>query len=630
MIRNIILLLLSNCTLFFNFNMGMAKEGIDPINKNIAKTTHDPIYGIVFPTGMTKLNPIKQSERLKSLNGINIALVGGSFNAHITHIELKRLFLERFPNSKVYLLNEIGNAGQYTPQSRQVKEFQSKLKELGIQAVISGNAGCGICTLKEVGNSISAEYIGIPAVTIAATSFSNLVISTSISKGLSAPRVAIYPGAFTSHTKEELIENTQKIVFPQVIDALMKGITEDELKKYDKETVYNPKDIIFSGTYTEVNNYFVDNNWSDGFPIVPPTLDRIEDFLKYTDYAWDQVINTVPPSNREILTWHVAVNGVMAGCKPEYMPILIAYTKAMSNGNYRRPLSSTHGWTPYGWINGPLARQLGLDSGQGMISNPNNVTIGRFINLALLNFSGYSIKENRMGTFGYLMPWFFSEDELACERIGWMPYHVQKGFSIHDNVFTAASALLWGNNLTPATPDPDKIIELISWDITEKQQNALGATNPTVHRTLLVTESVARDLSKSYSKGGLEDMLIKTARRPSYMRAYANYWANPGSQQYEKYTFNQYQANINRKENAQLTDLPKWFEFENVNSQKKVLTVSVMEKGMTSIIVAGDSDRNKVQTIPGGAFYSVKIDLPKNWDVLMENLGYKSLKEFMF
>src|SRR5690606_13292466 len=173
-------------------------------------------------------------------------------------------------------------------------------------------------------------------------------------------------------------------------------------------------------------------------------------------------------------------------------------------------------------------------------------------------------------------------------------------------------------------------IELISWDITEKQQNALGATNPTVHRTLLVTESVARDLSKSYSKGGLEDMLIKTARRPSYMRAYANYWANPGSQQYEKYTFNQYQENINRKENAQLTDLPKWFEFENVNSQKKVLTVSVMEKGMTSIIVAGDSDRNKVQTIPGGAFYSVKIDLPKNWDVLMENLGYKSLKEFMF
>src|SRR5690606_3379667 len=135
-----------------------------------------------------------------------------------------------------------------------------------------------------------------------------------------------------------------------------------------------------------------------------------------------------------------------------------------------------------------------------MISDPKSMALGRFINLAMLNLGGYYTKENRMGTFGYLTPWVFTEDEEACKRIGWEPYHVQKGYNPNDNTFTAGSALMWGNNLTPATPDAEKIMELIAWDITEKQQNALGATNPTVPRTILITEFVARDLAKKYKK----------------------------------------------------------------------------------------------------------------------------------
>lgn len=75
-----------------------------------------------------------------------------------------------------------------------------------------------------------------------------------------------------------------------------------------------------------------------------------------------------------------------------------------------------------------------------------------------------------MGTFGYLSAWTFAEDEEACARVNWEPYHVTQGYNWNDNTITAASALQWGNNVTPATDDPEKIMTLLAWDITEKPQ----------------------------------------------------------------------------------------------------------------------------------------------------------------
>src|SRR5690606_3679709 len=121
--------------------------------------------------------------------------------------------------------------------------------------------------------------------------------------------------------------------------------TSEEINKHTKTKTGEPKDLVFTGTYNEVNTFFTENRWSDGLPIVPPTLDKIEEFLKYTDYKWDSSIGIIPPSQRDALIWHIAVNGVMSGCPPEFMPLLVAYSKALSNGNFRRPLASTHGWT---------------------------------------------------------------------------------------------------------------------------------------------------------------------------------------------------------------------------------------------------------------------------------------------
>ena len=588
-------------------------------------------YAVVSPVGNQTIKTIDQAPRLTTLDGKTIAVVGGSFMASVTHPEIKSLILRDYPNAKVILLGEIGSGGPFPGPGvkRQAHdEFQKKLREMGVQAVISGNGGCGLCTPKETGSSIAAEYLGIPAVTIAGTTFVRQVYSTSVNNGVPAPRAATYPGAFAAHSREELIRNTREVLWPQIVKALTDPITEAEIAERRKAGSTDPKDRVFAGTADGVNRFFAEQRWSDGLPIIPPTVDRVEEFLKYTDQPWDEVVGVLPIAYRKTLVWHVAVNGVMAGCPPEFMPLLIAYTKALADGNYRRTLASTHAWTPFCWVNGPVARQLGLDSQQGMINEPRNAALGRFINLAMMNLGGYYIKENRMGSFGYLMPWSMAEDEAACLRIGWQPYHVQQGYQLNQSTLTAASALMWGNNLTPASHTPENIMQVMAWDVVEKGQFATGSGPKLTPRTILVTEYVARDLASGYkSKKDLEDALIATARRPAHERAYSNYWANPGSTfDPSRYTVEMHMRRVIRGENGALTEPPPWFP--EVPGLEKIYTVPVMQPGVTAILVTGDADRNKVQTMPGGNHATIEIKLPANWDALMADQGYRPLSEF--
>jgi hypothetical protein len=584
--------------------------------------------GVLSPVGPSSIARIEQAPRLDTLDGKTIAIVGGSFMASVTHPELRRLIRQHYRGTKIYVLSEIGSAGPWPGPGvvrQQKDEFMRKLRELKVDAVISGNGGCGLCTPKEMGSCIAAEYAGLPSVMIAAPGFAEQAKRAALTAGVPIPRVAVYPGAFSAHTRDELVKNTREVLFPQIVEALTAPLSADELAEAGKELP--PGGIVFSGNFDEVNLHFAQNGWSDGLPIVPPTEERVSEFLKYTDLEPDAVIAAIPPSYRQATARLVAVNGVMSGCPPEYMPILIAFTRALTDGDFRRTLASTHAWTPFCWINGPVARQLELDGAQGEISNQRNARIGRFINLAMLNLGGYHIKENRMGTFGYLMPWCLVEDDAAAVALGWRPYHMQQGYELNDSVLTAASSLAWGNNLAPATADPQKIMEMMAWDAVEKEQFALGSGTPFVYRTMLMTGYVARDLARKYkSKEELEAALVAAARRPLADRAYANYWGNPGSSfDPERYSVERHAENLGRKEHAEETATPPWLAW---TGRSRMETVPVMLPGKTALLVTGDENRNKTMCVPGGGFATVRIELPRNWDKLMAAAGYRPLAEF--
>ncbi|MBO6168319.1 MAG: hypothetical protein J6P13_08260 [Kiritimatiellae bacterium] len=579
-------------------------------------------YSVLAPAPEPAVEPVKPAPRLKSLDGKTIAIVGGSFMANVTHPELKRLILAEYPAAKVYLLNEIGSAGPYPRPGvvrREKDEFQRKLKEFKIDAVISGNGSCGLCTPKEAGSCIAAEVLGIPSVMIAAPGFVKQAKSAASSAGLEALAVAEYPGAFASHTREELIENTRKTLWPQVKAGLTKEPVRENTAAANEET---------SGTLAEIQQIFLDSGWSDGLPVVPPTEKAVAEFLRFTDLPPEHSLGAIPPAQRNVTVRHVAVNGVMAGCPPEFMPILLAFVEAMKDGDFRRTLASTHAWTPYCWLNGPVARQLGFDCAQGEISEPKNAVLGRFINLAMLNLGGYRVKENRMGTFGYLMPWCLAEDDAAALKVGWKPYHMQQGFALNDSTVTAASSINWGNNLVPATADGEKIKDMMAWDAAEKSQMAVRSGMPCTYRAFLVTEGVARDLAKAYpSKAALEEAMVKSARIPLGERAFANYWGNPGSAfDPAKHPLTGHERRIASAENAEVTSTPPWLGWTGIDS---VPTIPAMERDKSAILVTGDPARNKELCVPGGGFATIKIALPKAWDSLMADRGYRPLSDFM-
>ena len=592
---------------------------------------NQPVYAIVSPVGYHAVEMIKQVPRLDTLDGKRIALVGGSFMASVTHDELRLCILEAYPKAEIYLFEEVGNSGPYSVfgQSVQTAAFQDRLKELGIDAVITGNCGCGLCTTKETGSAIAAEYIGIPAVSVGAPTFIRQIHSTGVNRGVPVLRTAEYPGAFASHSESELRDHTRATVWPQVVSALTQPITREEIDLYAADGKRPYDEVIYTGTFDEIQEFFQVNGWTDGLPIVPPTDAAVREYLRFTPYAADEVLGIYPLAYRECTVYTVAANAVMAGVPKELMPVCIALTQALNDGEWRRPLSSTHGWSPYAWLNGPVARQLGIDHDQGMINERMNRSLGRFMELMMLNLGGYYVKENRMGTFGYLTPYAFSEDEEACLRVGWTPYHVSRGYRLNDNTVTAASALAWGNNVTPATDDPEQIMQLLAFDITEKQQNGLGNTNPQVYRTVLITEPVANDLGVKYAdKDDLEYDLISTARRPFFMRAYASYWANTGSVQSSQYTFEEYYKKLmeDPREQAALTDPPAWMK--GLTEQPQLVTIATMQKGQTAFLLAGDSARNKFMVLPGGGYVTIEIKLPEDWDNLVAPMGYEPLSHF--
>lgn len=603
---------------------------IDVISNDPMLTKDDKTgFAVVSPVGHSSVELIQQAPRLETLDGKTIAVVGVSFMTSITHPEIKRLILKNYPSAKVILLDEMGIAGPYPApgvKRKAKEEFLAKLKDLGVDAVISGNGGCGLCTPKETGSCIAAEYLGIPSVIIAGPSFIDQARYTALNNGVPVMRVAQYPGAFAAHTSEELIKNTREVLWPQIVEALTKPISPEELTSGISGDKGDIRDDVFYGTLDEVNEYFKEMKWSDGLPIVPPTYEKVESFLKYTDMRWDETVAILPIAHRDTKVWHVAVNAVMAGCKPEYMPILIAMTKALGDGNFRRTLASTHAWIPYSWLNGPVARQLGIDSGQGQINEAANIAIGRFMNLALMNLCGYYVKQDRMGTFGYPMSWCMVEDDAACLRIGWDPYHVRKGFNLNDNTITLGSTLLWGNNMAPSTTNPEKVMELIAWDISERSQFALGSGRQFTFRTILMTEPVGAILAKRYrSPEALERDLIENSRRPVKERAFANYYANPGgAKDGGKHNLRQYQGHIRKSESGEMTPTPEWYD----SPETEQMTIPTMKRGMTAFIITGDAARNKVQTMPGGGYVTIKIELPSNWNKLMKELGYQPLKDF--
>ena len=233
-------------------------------------------------------------------------------------------------------------------------------------------------------------------------------------------RVAVYPGAFQLHSDDEIRKNTEEVLFEQIV----KGLTEPAPKAETANSEPEPRKIIFKGTFEEVNDLFLIKGWSDGLPIVPPSIKKVEEFLKYTDRSPDELLGIAPPAQREVTIWNIAVNAVMAGCRPEYMPLLITLVEASLDPNHSpESLGSTAGDTGLIILSGPIAKTLGFnyETGGLRINAQANSSIGRFDRLYLRNLAGYVPGSGDMGCYGRPFNPVLAENVDVVTQIGWKP-----------------------------------------------------------------------------------------------------------------------------------------------------------------------------------------------------------------
>ena len=183
--------------------------------------------------------------------------------------------------------------------------------------------------------------------------------------------------------------------------------------------------------------------WTDGLPVVPPTEERVARMLEGTDLPPGHVLCTLPPDLAECTVEKVAINAVMAGCRPEYLPVVLAAVEAAAGPrfNIHGVSATTYFSGPVLIVNGPVRRQIGMNSGVNVLGQGNraNLTIGRALNLVVRNVGGARPGGVDQATFGSpsKLSLCFPEDE---EGSPWESLAIERGFSPEESTVTLFAA----------------------------------------------------------------------------------------------------------------------------------------------------------------------------------------------
>lgn len=308
----------------------------------------------------------------------------------------------------------------------------------------------------------------------------------------------------------EGIDPVEKRPFMQgVIEGLTLPLADADLAGVSYERTRDR--FLEPDTEENLHQLFLENRWTDQLPVYLPTEARVEAMLKGTSRARDVMMGQMRPTAfREAWAYdveRVAINAVMAGARPDYMPVILAL---MKSGVSARS-SSTTSWATLSLINGPIRREIGMNDHIGALGpyNHANATIGRAYALASQNVQGGSVPgDTYMGSLG--SNWAYT----ACfpeaeERSPWTPFHVDQGFKASEST----AAVFFGGWYTQAGFGPREL-----WK--DKFIRCLTATDHFSPPLIVMDPLCARAFADlGFTKQTLIDWCAENARMPA-----RNYW----------------------------------------------------------------------------------------------------------
>jgi hypothetical protein len=370
--------------------------------------------------------------------------------------------------------------------------------------------------------------------------FARLARSVARANGMPTTRQAFVPQPVVGRSSDELrgyVDGEDPVnggpFMQHVIEGLTNPLHDEDLNgvSFDRSA---PR-LLDPDTEDNLRQRFIEENWTDFLPIVLPTEERVEAMLKGTSRAPDEIVGRMRPTNfRELWEFtveKVAVNAVMAGARPEYLPVILA---AMSSGLTARS-SSTTSFATIAMVNGPIRNEIGMNSAIGAFGpyNHANATIGRAYSLASQNLQGGSTpNETYMGSQGnsYAYSACFAENE---ERSPWTPFHVQHGFDAQ----TSAVSLFFGGWYTQFGTIRDD-----TWD--DRFRVQLRASDP-FSGPLVALDPLAANKLVDYgfhTREKLVEWLAENSLRPAreywdnqWMQTLVRPWAVLGREPYVRY-----------------------------------------------------------------------------------------------
>ena len=371
--------------------------------------------------------------RVKDLNGKKIALLSEKPEARKFFDAIEKLLLHKYPKAKILRFPYASNPA--IPDNTVEVAAQCDVWLQGVKT--SGSS--------VVDYEIKMEKLGKPGATFTIDSLLSQRKRLAEVNGMPTIRIITIPSydfLAAEGYPEKMVPVAEK-VFVATVKALTSPLTEAEKLPKPKKIDYRP--ITFTDdTYAEANEkfqqYMVDNMMSDGLPVVPPTPERVKWMLTGTSRSPEEELGLMSPKYGMATIEKVAINAVMAGAKPEYLPVIIAGIECMADKHFSlyHLQTSTASPAPLIWINGPITRELGMNAGMGYLGRGHraNSTIGRAIALSMINIgwrlidadSGYTGEPEGYCTL------IFPENETDSP---WESFAVEHGFKDKDSTVTA-------------------------------------------------------------------------------------------------------------------------------------------------------------------------------------------------
>ena len=334
---------------------------------------------------------------------------------------------------------------------------------------------------------IEIEKMGKPAVPIVSGRFTDDAKASSKAFGMPDLQFVVVPRIYRNLADDLCVSQTE-----EVIDDLIQTLTSEGK---DVSVIEQQESVIrFEGedrydAVLKMNKEFTLKDWSDALPIYPPTEEKVRELISGTSLPADHVVCDMPPGFGLATVEKIAINAAMAGAKAEHMPIIIAAVKCLSEmGSHggKSLLMSTSPHAPILMVNGPIAKEVGLNPGSALgpgRDNEINITIGRAFYLCLKNIGMWYPNKMDMDTIGTTRKFIHCVAENE-EMSPWPSYSEDRDFSKTDST---VSIFITDGELDvqdQGNTSADGLLKTLAYGITFGN-TTLGATHAEGHQRLI-------------------------------------------------------------------------------------------------------------------------------------------------